>query len=151
MQKKDNFFSSLLKFAIGPLGAALISFITVPVTTWLVDPEQFGLTTMFTLLQTLITSFIYLGLDQAYVREYNNKSYRKSQLLLNASFIPLVVSGVAMIVLLLFMQPISIYLFSEVNYVLMNCLILWIPFVVIERFFTFKYKNARKRNAVFSL
>ena len=39
MQKKDNFFSSLLKFAIGPLGAALISFITVRVTTWLVEPE----------------------------------------------------------------------------------------------------------------
>ena len=144
MQKKDNFFSSLLKFAIGPLGAALISFITVPVTTWLVDPEQFGLTTMFTLLQTLITSFIYLGLDQAYVREYNNKSYRKSQLLLNASFIPLVVSGVAMIVLLLFMQPISIYLFSEVNYVLMNCLILWIPFVVIERFLLLNIRMQEK-------
>ena len=49
MHKKENFFSSLLKFAIGPLGGAMIGFITVPVTTWLVDPEQFGLTTMFTL------------------------------------------------------------------------------------------------------
>lgn len=144
MQNKDNFFSSLLKFAIGPLGAALISFITVPVTTWLVDPEQFGLTTMFTLLQTLITSFIYLGLDQAYVREYNDKRYSKSQLLLNASFIPLVVSGVAMLVLLLFMQPISIYLFSEVNYILMNCLIVWIPFVVIERFLLLNIRMQEK-------
>lgn len=144
MQKKDNFFSSLLKFAVGPLGAALISFITVPVTTWLVDPEQFGLTTMFTLLQTLITSFIYLGLDQAYVREYNNKKYSKSKLLLNSSLLPLLISGVAIVILILFMEPISIYLFSEVNYVLMNCLIVWLPFIVIERFLLLNIRMQEK-------
>ena len=49
-----------------------------------------------------------------------------------------------MIVLLLFMQPISIYLFSEVNYVLMNCLILWIPFVVIERFLLLNIRMQEK-------
>lgn len=144
MQKKDNFFSSLLKFAIGPLGAALISFITVPVTTWLVDPEQFGLTTMFTLLQTLITSFIYLGLDQAYVREYNNKKYSKGKLLLNSSLLPLLISGGAIVILILFMEPISIYLFSEVNYVLMNCLIVWLPFIVIERFLLLNIRMQEK-------
>ncbi len=144
MQKKDNFFSSLLKFAIGPLGAALISFITVPVTTWLVDPEQYGLTTMFTLLQTLITSFIYLGLDQAYVREYNNKKYSKSKLLLNSSLLPLLISGVAIVILILFMESISIYLFSEVNYLLMNCLMIWIPFVVIERFLLLNIRMQEK-------
>ncbi|AMC08083.1 lipopolysaccharide biosynthesis protein [Turicibacter sp. H121] len=144
MQKKDNFFSSLLKFAIGPLGAALISFITVPVTTWLVDPEQYGLTTMFTLLQTLITSFIYLGLDQAYVREYNNKKYSKSKLLFNSILLPLLISGVATVILILFMEPISIYLFSEVNYILMNWLMVWIPFVVIERFLLLNIRMQEK-------
>lgn len=144
MNKKGSFFSSLLKFAIGPLGAALISFITVPVTTWLVDPEQFGLTTMFTLLQTLITSFIYLGLDQAYVREYNNKKYSKSKLLLNSSLLPLLISGVAIVILILFMEPISIYLFSEVNYILMNCLMVWLPFIVIERFLLLNIRMQEK-------
>lgn len=144
MEKKDNFFTSLLKFAIGPLGAALISFITVPFTTWLVDPEQYGLTTMFTLLQTLITSFIYLGLDQAYVREYNNKKYSKSKLLLNSSLLPLLISGVAIVVLILFMEPISIYLFSEVNYILMNCLMVWLPLIVIERFLLLNIRMQEK-------
>lgn len=144
MNKKGSFFSSLLKFAIGPLGAALISFITIPVTTWLVDPEQFGLTTMFTLLQTLITSFIYLGLDQAYVREYNNKKYSKSKLLLNSSLLPLLISGVAIVILILFIEPISIYLFSEVNYILMNCLMVWLPFVVIERFLLLNIRMQEK-------
>ncbi len=134
MHKKENFFSSLLKFAIGPLGGAMIGFITVPVTTWLVDPEQFGLTTMFTLFQTLLTSFIYLGLDQAYGREYNNRKYTKSQLLFNSMLPSILISAITMIILACFMVPISIYLFGEVNYLLMNCLIIWLPFVVMERF-----------------
>lgn len=134
MHKKENFFSSLLKFAIGPLGGAIIGFITVPVTTWLVDPEQFGLTTMFTLFQTLLTSFIYLGLDQAYGREYNNRKYTKSQLLFNSMLPSILISAITMIILACFMVPISIYLFGEVNYLLMNCLIIWLPFVVMERF-----------------
>lgn len=144
MQKKENFFSSLLKFAVGPLGGAVISFITVPLTTWLVDPEQFGLTTMFTLLQTLLTSFIYLGLDQAYVREYNNSKYSNSKLLLNSILLPLFISGIAMIGIFFLMNPVSIYLFSEVNYLLMNCLIVWLPFVVIERFLLLNIRMQEK-------
>ncbi len=144
MHKRENFFSSLLKFAVGPLGGAVISFITVPVTTWLVDPEQFGLTTMFTLLQTLLTSFIYLGLDQAYVREYNSSKYSNSKLLLNSILLPLFISGIAMIGIFFLMEPVSIYLFSEVNYLLMNCLIVWLPFVVIERFLLLNIRMQEK-------
>ncbi|MDB8567898.1 lipopolysaccharide biosynthesis protein [Turicibacter sanguinis] len=144
MNNKDNFFGSLLRFAIGPLGAALISFITVPITTWLVTPEQFGFTTMFTLLQTLITSFIYLGLDQAYVREYNNKNHSKNKLLFNCILLPLILSFITIFCLVLFMEPISIYLFSEVNQILMNCLIIWIPFVVIERFLLLSIRMEEK-------
>ncbi len=144
MKKSESFFSSLLKFAIGPLGGALIGFITVPLTTWLVDPEQFGLTTMFTLLQTLLTSFIYLGLDQAYVREYNNSKYSNSKLLLNSILLPLFISGIAMIGIFFLMDPVSIYLFGEVNYLLMNCLIVWLPFVVIERFLLLNIRMQEK-------
>ena len=142
--KKNNFMSSLLQFAIGPLGAAIIGFITVPITTWLVSPEQFGLTTMFTLLQTLITSFIYLGLDQAYVREYNSRRHSKSKIFFNASIIPFLVSLVIAIIIILFKNLISIYLFDEVNLLLMNFLALWIPFVVIERFLLLNIRMQEK-------
>lgn len=60
----------ILTFALGPLGAALLSFLTLPTLTWFVSVEDVGRAAM---LQVLITfSFVVssFGLDQAFVREY---------------------------------------------------------------------------------
>lgn len=141
---KNNLVSKFLQFAIGPLGGAAISFITIPVTTWLVSPEQFGLTTMFTLFQTLLTSFVYLGIDQAYVREYNEYKGEKQVLLFNAAIVPLGIAITIMVSLILFMQTISQYLFAELNYLVMIALVIWIPFVVIERFLLLNIRMQEK-------
>lgn len=131
---KNKFLDNLLKFAIGPMGAAVIGFITVPITTWLVAPEEFGQTTIFTLVQTLITSFIYLGIDQAYVREFHSYKGDKTNLFLNAIFIPAVITILLMALMLFNLQRVSLYLFEEVNILLTSSLIVWIPFTVMERF-----------------
>ncbi|MGL5382366.1 MAG: lipopolysaccharide biosynthesis protein [Culicoidibacterales bacterium] len=136
--------SKLFYFAIGPLGGAVIGFITVPITTWLVSPEQFGLTTMFTLLQTSLVSFVYLGIDQAYVREYNSYEGKKQTLLFNAIIIPLGIAMAIMAILLIFMNQISIYLFTEINTLVMSALIIWIPFVVLERFLLLNIRMQEK-------
>lgn len=141
---KNNLISKFLKFAVGPLGGALIGFITVPITTWLVSPEQFGLTTMFTLLQTLLTSFVYLGIDQAYVREYNSYKGEKQTLLLNALLVPMGIAVVLMAILLIFMNQISVYLFTEINVIVMSSLVIWVPFVVIERFLLLNIRMQEK-------
>lgn len=102
--RNDNFFNNLIKFGIGPIGAAIISFITIPITTWLVDPEQFGLTTMFTLFQTLITSFIFLGIDQAYVREYNDYKQKKNELIIECYFFTVIFSIITMTITFSFLR-----------------------------------------------
>lgn len=144
MKKQENLLQKLLYFAVGPLGGAFISFITVPITTWLVSPEQFGLTTIFTLVQTLLTSFIYLGMDQSFVREYNSYKGSKQNLLVNALIIPAVIAVVLMGGMIMFMQPISEYLFTEFNPLVMTALILWIPFVVVERFLLLNIRMQEK-------
>lgn len=140
----NGILNKFLKFALGPITGAIIGFITVPMTTWLVSPEQFGLTTMFTLFQTLITSFIYLGIDQAYVREYNEYKDSKKKLLFNAMIVPLVLAGIIMIILAIFMNPISQYLFKEINTTIMIVLIIWLPLVVIERFLMLQIRMQEK-------
>ena len=134
MNEQKKIVRKLLYFAIGPLGGAFLGFITVPITTWLVSPEQFGLTTMFTLFQTFITSFIYIGMDQSFVREYNSYKGAKENLLFNAMLIPMSVAIVLMVAITIFMDPISQYLFAEKNTMIMIAVIIWIPFVVLERF-----------------
>lgn len=141
---KSKFLDNLIKFAIGPLGAAVIGFITVPITTWLVSPEQYGMTTMFTLVQTLITSFIYLGIDQAYVREFHSYKGEKNNLLLNAALIPIAISVLLMVIVGVFSKEVSLYLFEEINYTIVICLIVWIPFTVIERFLLLNIRMQEK-------
>ncbi len=140
----NGILNKFLKFALGPITGAIIGFITVPITTWIVSPEQFGLTTMFTLFQTLITSFIYLGIDQAYVREYNEYKDSKKKLLFNAMIVPLVLAGIIMVILAIFMNPISQYLFKEINITIMIVLIIWLPLVVIERFLMLQIRMQEK-------
>lgn len=141
---KSKFVENLVKFAVGPMGAALIGFITIPITTWLVTPEQYGLTTMFSLVQILILSFIYLGIDQAYVREYHSYKGDKSNLLLNAMLIPMTITGVVMLITAIFIKDISVYLFGEINYNLMFWLIIWMPFAIIERFLLLNIRMQEK-------
>ena len=64
MIKERNFIKSFFQFSIGQWVAALISFITTPITTWLIIPEEFGKASMFTLAFNLLLNIALLGADQ---------------------------------------------------------------------------------------
>jgi len=83
----SGFFKKFLQFAIGPISGTLIGLITIPITTYFISPTELGRAAMFTLAQSLMGSFLYLGLDQAYTREFNVES-DKDNLLLNAMLFP---------------------------------------------------------------
>ncbi|EJQ16997.1 hypothetical protein IE3_00315 [Bacillus cereus BAG3X2-1] len=128
---KDTFIIGLLKFAIGPLGAAVINFLTIPITTWLVSPEEFGKATMFTLIQSLTLSFILLGMDSAYAREYNDHQ-NKHKVLFNAMVFPLILAFMISFTSLLFIDQISNMLFGINSSVIVYIYSLWVPFVAVE-------------------
>ncbi|EJS60877.1 hypothetical protein ICG_00322 [Bacillus cereus BAG1X1-3] len=129
--KDENFLSGLLKFAIGPLGGALIGFLTVPITTWLVAPEEFGKSTMFMLVQTLTTSFLYLGMDHAYAREYNEYQ-DKHKVLFNALALPLVLACIISLSSLIFADSVAKLIFETDLNIIVYIYALWVPFVAIE-------------------
>lgn len=134
MNKKnrdENFLNGLLKFAIGPLGGALIGFLTVPITTWLVSPDEFGKATMFTLVQTLTTSFLYLGMDHAYAREYNEHQ-DKHKVLFNALALPLVLACIISLISLIFADSVAKLIFETDLNIIVYIYALWVPFVAIE-------------------
>lgn len=58
-------------FAVGPIGAAAISFITLPIITWFFSQEDVGRMSMLTVAVSFSTLLFTLGLDQAYVREFH--------------------------------------------------------------------------------
>ena len=58
-------------FALGPLGGALLGFITLPIITWYFSQEDIGRLAMLSVVISFSTLLFSLGLDQAYVREFH--------------------------------------------------------------------------------
>ncbi|PEM53788.1 lipopolysaccharide biosynthesis protein [Bacillus wiedmannii] len=130
---KKSLYKSFLGFSIGPLGAALINFITIPVTTRLLSPEEFGKISIFLVIQALGSSLLFLGFDHSYVREFNS-SKDKEKLLANTLLLPLLFSIFATVLLLVNKNYLAVELFQDEKNNAIYFIALWVPFIVIERF-----------------
>lgn len=132
-ESSRDFLSRLFAFSIGPIAASAISFITVPLATWLIVPEEFGKASMFSLVLSLFGLAAYMGLDQAFVREFNAYS-NKTKLLLHASLPPLFISCFVSIGVLFFTRPLAFLLFGQPSFLGILCLALCLPLAILERF-----------------
>ena len=76
----------VLAFSVGPIGAAALGLITLPIVAWLFSPEDIGRLTMLQVAVSFVLLLFSLGLDQAYVREFHEVEDKLG--LLKAVFIP---------------------------------------------------------------
>ncbi|MFX3619511.1 MAG: lipopolysaccharide biosynthesis protein [Sporolactobacillus sp.] len=133
-----------LGFSVGPVAGAAISFITIPLTTLFVRPEEYGKAGLFLLLQMIIGTFLFLGLDQAYTRDYHEV---KDKILLfqNALLPPLILSILVLMTSLIFPHLLSRALFGHGRYPLAAILFgLMILFMVLERFILLSLRMQEK-------
>ena len=134
-KNKNSLFHQLCDFGIGPIVGMVISMLTVPVTTRMLSPAEFGKSSLFTLFQTLFLIIGVLGIDQAYVRYYNSKEIDRTALFQNALFYPLFFCVVLILVCIVFMRPVSVFLFGSVELGLMIAFCIFIPILLLNRFF----------------
>ncbi|WP_354623222.1 oligosaccharide flippase family protein [Psychromonas sp. MME2] len=103
---------SVLYFALGPIGSAAISLITLPLITWYFSIEDVG---RFSLLQTFTgfaTLVFCLGFDQAFVRSFYTSKLPRS-LFLSAYVPPLILYASIVTVALYFSDALDSLLFGE--------------------------------------
>lgn len=116
---------AILSFAVGPVVAAGLSFLSLPLIAWFFSPEDVGRNNVFQVFSALTALICVLGLDQAYVREFHESADRFR--LFRACFLPgFILLGIAFVISLPFAGKISGLLFgSEVVswYVLTACCI----------------------------
>lgn len=128
-----QFIKRFVAFSVGPIFSAVLGIIIVPITTYLVVPEELGKSSMYTMVISLTTLFIYFGLDQSFVREFSNELDKKN-LFLNSLIIPLGLSVFVGILYIIFYKRISNIMFeSEEKYIIIM-LAISLPFTVIDRF-----------------
>ncbi len=149
----DQFLKKFFYFSIGPIGGALISILTVPVTTYFISPQEFGKAGVFTISYGFLLTLSYLGMDQAYSREYHYTE-NKSRLLLNAISVPILTGLFIFFFLLIFRQNISYWLFNDENY---TYLVVWLGLAVLfgifERFLlmTIRMEEKAMEYSLFSI
>lgn len=122
------------QFSIGTLVIALLNLILIPVTTYFLAPAEYGKTSMFLLMQTLLIYVIYLGFDQAFTREFHD-SEKKYTLLKQSMLIPLQFSIFLIIIMVTSAPIISKWLFADSKYTLAIYLLAVSCFLLVfERF-----------------
>lgn len=109
-----NTLTRFFYFSLGPIAGAIISFITVPITTYFVSPDEYGRASMFIMVQTFLTVYLYLGFDQAYTRDYHENEDKKN-LIQNAMLIPLLMAVLLSIIAILFRQELAMWLFQDAS------------------------------------
>ena len=139
-----DFFQKLFGFSIGPIVGAIIGFITVPITSHLISPEQYGLASMFNLANSILTLIVLFGLDQAFMREYN-ESEDKNKLLFNSILIPFIGTIVVAFALIIFRGFVANLLFGNSFYVQpVFLLAVCLPLFIIEKFLLLSIRMEEK-------
>ena len=139
-----KYLKSFGAFSIGPIIGAAFSFITIPIITYFISPDEYGRVSMFTLLQNILGMIAYLGLDQAYIKFYHDEE-NKEKLMLHSIFPAICFSVLVSLSVLFFKEPLAVWLYGSTND--MSCvyiLIPYLPFFVIERFILIKYRMEQK-------
>lgn len=75
----------ILQFSLGPIGAAGLGFVTLPLVAWYFPVESVGQLSMLQVSLSFAVMFFSLALHQAYVREFHEES-DKSRLLKSVIF-----------------------------------------------------------------
>jgi O-antigen/teichoic acid export membrane protein len=151
MPREREFIKSFFQFSMGQWIAALISFITTPITTWLIIPEEFGKASMFTLAFNLLLNVALLGADQSFVRMFYERPDDKRRDLLWDSLLPSLSIGVVVFVVIgIFWRELSFVLFGDYNNFLPIFLLgVTILIGILERFSTLVVRM-KKRGIAFS-
>lgn len=132
-------------FSVGPIVGAIISFVTIPVITYFISPDEYGRSSMFVLAQGTLSMLMYLGMDQAYIREYNLYEKEKNKLISNAIIIPAIVVILLSTCIVINYKFVSIVLFDNPNETLaVLALAVMLPFMVIENFSLLRIRMEEK-------
>lgn len=128
-----NYIKKLGGYSLGPILGAFISFITIPIITYYISPDEFGRVSMYTLATSIMELFIYLGLDQAYVKYYYEIDQQEA--FFNAMIPSLLLSFVIGLSMIIAHKPISLWLYDTDNeFILVLMLAIYMPFAVVGRF-----------------
>ena len=139
------FLKKVFGFSLGPFSVALLGIILVPIITHFISPEEYGKTGMFLTAQSLASVVMYMGMDQAFAREFSATKGSKDELMINAMLLPFTISIVIGAGMFFARSWVSQLLFGNEEETLAICLMaIMFPFMVIQHFGILKLRFEEK-------
>ena len=130
-ENKESLFTSFIKYFYGNFVVLLLGLIQLPLTTRVLETQEYGKTTMFTTAVTVIYIFAILGLDQAYIRYFYKDGVNRKTLFVQCLIPPFILILILSAVYVLFADLFNTFLFGAsgidiiipvVAYTVISCL-----------------------------
>lgn len=126
MGRNNSILNKFLSISVGSWLSMFIGFISTPITTRLISPDQFGVVSMFLLVAEIMGAVSLFGADQSFTRFYYDEDEEKRKYLLLACLkISFSTFIVLTLLVLIFYKKISDFMFSYVNFWLIILLIIY--------------------------
>ena len=138
--KKEGLLSSFIKYFYGNFVVLLLGLVQLPLTTRVLQTQEYGKTTMFTTAVTVIYIFAILGLDQAYIRYFYKDGVNRKTLFVQCLMPPLVLIILLAFVYTAFSDVFNVFLFGETG---ISVIIPVVGYTVISVFERFLFLNIR--------
>ncbi|MGE7905351.1 lipopolysaccharide biosynthesis protein [Peribacillus sp. NPDC094092] len=147
----NNLIKKFLSFSYGSFLGLIIGFITTMITTRILQPEEFGKVSMFTLAINISMIFAIFGTDQAFVRFfYEEEKSKRGGLLYNCLKPVFYLTLFLLLTFLFFQKKLSLMLFGEYNSIVAVMLALGIVVQILYRYASLVIRMQQKGH-LFSL
>lgn len=131
----NSLFKKFLEFAIGNGIVLVLGFFSTFIIGRTIDPTQNGKASMFITYTSLIVLVLTMGIDQAYIRFYNDENDEGKRLLLRKSVkIPILMTFIIGGIITLFYKIISNIMVDETSLLLVILLVINSLFSIIWNF-----------------
>jgi len=135
MKKNEKgILKSFIEFFYGNFIVLLLGFISLPLITRVMSTEEYGKTSMFQSVVSIIYIFSILGLDQGYIRFFYTEKMDRKKLFFHCLRYPLILILILSGIYFIFSKPFNIFLFEESDFLITALVITYVITSVFERF-----------------
>lgn len=141
----NSLLKKFIDFGMGSIIVLLLGFVSSPIITRLISPEEFGKMSMFNTVTSVISILAIIGMDQSFVRFfYDENEENRGRLLIKSIKIPLLISLILIIFIYLNRFYVSKFIIGDYSNTLIYLLLIQILGLVISRFSLLSIRMAQK-------
>lgn len=121
----NKLFKKFIEFALGNAIVFILGIVSVPIVSRMIDPTQNGKASMFITYTSLIVLVLTMGIDQAYIRYYNDENENNRGKLLRTSIkVPIISNLILGVFLLILYTQVSNLMISETSFLVVLLMII---------------------------